>query len=104
MNEREHFGEARDDLDEARELREAPVEFTSELGVAPASPLEMEAADDPEGYIGPDGLAAPHERPGQVREHYDDALDRLPRVSLDDVEELSGSAQLGGAEDEEAAG
>ncbi len=77
----------RDDLELARELREEPVEFTSELGLAPAPPLEMEEANDPEGYVGPDGLAAPHEQPAEVREHYDDVLDRLPRVSLDDVEE-----------------
>lgn len=94
----------REDRDAAREQREEPVEFTSELGAAPAAPLEMEEANDPEGYVGPDGLAAPHEQPGQVREHYDDALDRLPTVSLDDVEELGSGDRMQGPDADAATG
>ena len=94
---------------DARAGRDAPMEFTSELGAAPAAPPEvadpeMEPADDPEGYVGPDGLAAPHERPGQVRESYDDVLDRLPTVSLDDVEELAGNDRMQGPDADAATG
>lgn len=51
----------------------------------------VEPAEDPEGYVGPDGKAAPHEQPWEVREHYDDGLDRLSTVPLDEVEDREGT-------------
>ena len=59
-------------------------EFHSESPLAPAiEPVYtepdqgVEAPDDPEGYVGEDGKAAPHEQPWEVREHYDEGLDEL---------------------------
>lgn len=80
------------------------VEFESEMGAAPAAPAEMEEANDPEGYVGPDGKMAPHEQPAEVREHYDDGLDRLATVSLDDVEELGSGDRMQGPEADAATG
>lgn len=96
--------DSRDELAMARELREEEGEFTSEMGAMAAPPPGVEAADDPEGYIGPDGLAAPHEQPAQVRERYDDVLDHLPTVSLEDVGELGDTRRLAGPEADAATG
>lgn len=64
----------------------APVAPERKLGVGDPNYVEpdqgIKAPDDPEGYVGEDGKAAPHEQPWEVREHYDDGLDKLDTEPL----------------------
>jgi hypothetical protein len=88
--------------EEPRAQRDEVQEFTSEMGAAPAAPAEVEEANDPEGYVGADGKAAPHEQPWEVREQYDEEVDELDTVSFDQVADRgsgAGNVRTGGDAD-----
>lgn len=65
---------------EDRELAKAGmhIEEINVRKVAAAATVDgVEKAGDPEGYVGADGKAAPHEQPWEVREHYDEAVEAV---------------------------